>query len=63
MHNEAAIEKFLEIANSDITNRPMRLQLITCHKKKSFLLSFFDKTRTNMQQVSPVQTGLYRYDE
>ena len=32
-------------------------------QKKSFLRFFFYKTRANMQQVLPVQIGLYRYDE
>ena len=46
-----------------ITNRPLRLQLIICLKKCSFLC-FFCKTRANTLQVLPVQTaGLYRYDE
>ena len=40
----------------------MRLQLIICHKK-ALLFAFFYKTRTNTQQVVPVQAGLYRYDE
>ena len=39
----------------------MRLQLIICHKKSSFLR--FYKTRANTQRVLPEQTGLYRYDE
>ena len=37
----------------------MRLQLVICHKKE--LLS--SKTRAATQQVLPVQSGLYRYDE
>ena len=40
----------------------MRLQLIICHKNSSFS-AFLYKTRANTQQVLPVQTGLYRYDE
>ena len=40
----------------------MRLQLIICHKKE-LLFSLFYKTRASTQQVLPVQTGLYRYDE
>ena len=39
----------------------MRLQVIICHKKE--LLRFFYKTRANTQQMLPVKTGLYRYDE
>ena len=41
----------------------MRLQLIICHKKSAPFFALFHKTRANMQQVLPVQTGLYRYDE
>ena len=40
----------------------MRLQLIIWHKKAPFF-AFFYRTRANTQQVLPVQTGLYRYDE
>ena len=40
----------------------MRLQLIICHKKE-LIRFFFYKTRANTQQVLPVQTDLYRYDE
>ena len=32
-----------------------------CHKNELF--AFFYKSRANTQQVLPVQTGLYRYDE
>ena len=50
----------------------MRLQLIICHNKELIIchkkkpqraLAFFYNTRANSQQVLPVQTGLYRYDE
>ena len=41
----------------------MRPQLIVCHKKELLFSALFCKTRANMQQVLPVQTGLYRYDE
>ena len=61
--NEAAIEKFLEIANIAIINRPMKLQLYYLPQKRAPLFVFFYKTRANAQQVLPVQTGLYRYDE
>ena len=44
-------------------NRPMRLQVIICLKKSSFLRFFFDNTRANTQQVLPVQIGLYWYNE
>ena len=37
-----------------------RLLFLSCG---SFLRFFFFETRANMQQVLPVQTGLYRYDE
>ena len=40
----------------------MRLQFVLCHKK-SFFLRFFYETRANTQQMLPVQTGLYWYDE
>ena len=40
----------------------MRMQLIICHKKE-LLSSLFYKTRACMQQVLPVQTGLYWYNE
>ena len=46
-----------------IVNRPLRLQLIICHTKRAFFFALFHKTRANTQQVLPVQTGLYRYDE
>ena len=41
----------------------MRLQLIICHKKRAPFFALFYKTRANTQQVLPVQTGLYWYDE
>ena len=43
----------------------MKLQVIICHKKElsSIKFAFFYKTRAYMQQVLPVQTGLYRSDE
>ena len=41
----------------------MRLQVIICRKKRAPFFAFFYKTRANTQQVFPVQTGLYRYDE
>ena len=41
----------------------MRLQLIICHKKRAPFIAFFYKTRAYTQQVLPVQTGLYQYDE
>ena len=40
----------------------MRLQFLICHKKELFLRSFY-RTRAYTQQVLPVQTGLYQYDE
>ena len=46
-----------------ISNTPMRLHLLFATKKSSFFGFFFHKTRANTQQVLPVQTGLYRYDE
>ena len=32
-------------------------------QKRAPFVAFFYKTRANTQQVLPVQTGLYRYDE
>ena len=32
-------------------------------QKRAPFFAFFYKTRANTQQVLPVQTGLYRYDE
>ena len=32
-------------------------------QKRAPFFAFFYKTRANTQQVSPVKTGLYRYDE
>ena len=40
----------------------MRMQLIICRKKELLSLIFY-KTCASTQQVLPVQTGLYRYDE
>ena len=41
----------------------MRLQFVICHEKRVPFFAFFYKTSANTQQVLPVQTGLYRYDE
>ena len=38
----------------------MRLQVIICYKKVPFFALFY-KPRANMQQVLPVQTGLYQF--
>ena len=46
-----------------IIDRLMRLQLIICHKKRAPSFAFFYKARANTQQVLPVPTGLYHYDE
>ena len=62
MHNEAAIGKSLEIVNSD-SQKPMRLQVNICLKKRTPFFAFFYKTCANTQQALPVQTGLYRSDE
>ena len=46
--NKAAIEKSLEIANSDNYKRPLRLEaLFILSQKKSSFFTFFDKTRAN----------------
>ena len=65
MHNEAAMGKFLETANSSKFNRPIRLQTYKNYlpQKRASFFAFFYKTRANTQQVLPVQTGLYLYDE
>ena len=48
-----------------IIDRPMRLQLIICHKKELLpsLSSIKLVLTANMQQVLPVPTGLYHYDK
>ena len=40
-----------------IINRPLKLQLNICHKKKAPFFAFFYKTRANAQQVLAIQTG------
>ena len=60
MHNEAAIRKSLEIVNSDNYSETAAYYL---SQKRAPFFAFFYKTRANMQQVLPVQTGLYRSDE
>ena len=52
------IGKSLEIVNSDT----YEASLFFATKKAPFFALFY-KTRANTQQVLPVQTGLYRYDE
>ena len=51
MHNEAEIEKSLEIVNSGGYYLPQKRA------------AFFPKTCADAQQVLLVQTGLYRSDE
>ena len=41
----------------------MKLQLIILPQKSAPFFASLYKTRANTQQVLPVQTGLYRYDE
>ena len=42
----------------------MRLQLIILPQKRALFFALLAyKTRANMQQVLPVETDLYRYDE
>ena len=62
MHNEAAMENLWKLW-TEIINRPMRLQVIICLKKRAPFFAFFYKTRANTQQVLSVQIGLYRSDE
>ena len=54
-------ENLWKLRTGRINRSIIRLQLIICHKKE--LLSFFYKTRANMQQVLPVRTDLNWYDE
>ena len=62
MHNEAAIGKSLEIANSDnCWTFEAAAHYLT--QKRALFFSFFYKTRANTQLVLPVQTGLYQYNE
>ena len=66
MHNEAAIEKSLEIGNSDIINRHIRLYEAAGYylpQKRAPFFAFFYKIRAKTQQVLPVQTASYRSDE
>ena len=60
MHNEAAIKKSLEIANSDNYSETAAYYL---SQRRAPFFALFYKTCANTQQVLPVQTGLYRYDE
>ena len=62
MHNEAAIGKHSKIAISDnyLTYEAADYYL---PQKRAPFFAFFYKTRANTQQMLPVQTGLYRYDE
>ena len=59
MHNEGAIENLWKLWTSIIDLWGCRL--LFASKKSSF--AFFYKTRANTQQVLPVQTAMYRYDE
>ena len=64
--NEAAIGKSVEIAYSDNILIDLQYEAASyClpQKKSSFLRFFVHKTRTDAQQLLPVQTGLYWYDE
>ena len=62
MHNKAAIGKSLEIVNSDNSYTYEAAGYYLPQKRAPFF-AFFYKTCANMQQVLPVQTGLYRSDE
>ena len=47
-----------------IINRPMiEAAAYYLPQKRAPFFSFFYNTRVNTQQVLPVQTGLYQYDE
>ena len=41
----------------------MMLQLIICPQKRAPFFAFFFKTSANTQQVLPLQTDLYWYNE
>ena len=60
--NEAAIEKSLEIENSD-NQWTYEAVVYYSPQKRALFFAFFCKTRANAQQVLPVQTGLYWYNE
>ena len=55
--------KSLKIANSDNNQWIYEAAAYYLPQKSALFFAFFDKTRANMQQVLPVQTGLYLYDE
>ena len=57
MHNEAAIEKLLEIVNSDNQYTYEAAGYYLPQKRAPFF-AFFYKTRANTQQVLPVQTAV-----
>ena len=61
MHNKAAIGKSLEIVNSANSYTYEAAGYYLPQKRAPFFA--FYKTCANMQQVLPVQTGLYRSDE
>ena len=46
-----------------IINRPLRLQFYYLPQKRAPVLAFCYKTCAKTQQVLPVQTDFYRYDE
>ena len=52
----------MEIANSD-NNWTYEAVAYYLPQKRAPFFALFYKTRANTQQVLPVQTGLYRYDE
>ena len=62
MHNEAAIRKPLEIANSK-NYWIYEAEAYYLPQKRAPFFSFFYKTRANTQEVLPVQIGLYRCSE
>ena len=56
------IGKTLEIVNSD-NSKTFEAAAYYLPQKRAPFFALFYKTRANTQQVLPVQTGLYRYDE
>ena len=53
--------KSLKIVNSD--KKTYEAAAYYLPQKRAPFFALFCKTRANTQQVLPVQTGLYRYDE
>ena len=59
----AAIGKPLQIANINNNSQTSEAAAYYLSQKIPLFFALFYKTRANTQQVLPVQTGSYRYDE